>query len=65
LIEINAQREATSRLFRHERGGIVWGLRLNSKDPSERVGVTVRLGDIGGKKHQGYRVYSTKGSASP
>ena len=36
-------------------------LTLNSIEPSERVGVPVRLGDIDGKKHQGYRCYSPKG----
>lgn len=36
-------------------------LTLNAEEPSERVGATVRLGDIDGKKHQGYRIYSIKG----
>ncbi len=36
-------------------------LTLNADEPAERVGATVRLGDIDGKKHQGYRIYSTKG----
>ena len=36
-------------------------LTLHSTEPSERVGAPVRLGDIDGKKHQGYRCYSVKG----